>query len=99
MIKRLKHVSPLQCGIVLAALYDAISLIFVPFLLLASVLGAQSDMGGGWIAGWVLALVIPIAYALAGFVGGIIAAAVYNLIAHLTGVLEITLVDVPQRTY
>ena len=99
MIKRLKHVSPLQCGIVLAALYGAISLIIVPFFLLALVLGAQSDIGGGWVAGWVVVLIIPFIYALIGFVGGIIAAAVYNLTAHLTGGLEITLVDVPQRNY
>jgi hypothetical protein len=39
---------------------------------------------------------LPIAYAIMGFIFGVIAAAVYNLIAGWTGGLEFTFSDPPQ---
>jgi hypothetical protein len=98
MTKRLKHIAPLQCGIVLAALYGIVSLIFVPFILLFSLLGAQSENAGGIFAGGLLFVVlIPVLYAIGGFLLGLIAAAAYNLIVRLTGGFEFTVADAPPR--
>jgi len=98
MTKRLQHIAPLQLGIVLATLYGVLSLIFVPFALLASVLGAKSQNNFGFFAGGVVFIIfVPFLYAALGFIGGVIAAAVYNLIAKWSGGIEFTLADVPQR--
>ena len=101
MTKRLASVAPLQCGIVLAVLYGLLALVFVPFLLLVAILaphdGVNSGLpvGGGTAVMVVLAVVLPIMYAFFGFIGGFIAAAIYNLVAGWTGGLELTFVDVP----
>ena len=98
MTKRLQYVAPLQLGIVLAVLYGALSLIIVPFLLLATVLGAKSQDSGGFFAGGIFLIILfPLIYAAMGFIGGIISAAIYNLIAKWTGGIEFTLADAPQR--
>ena len=98
MTKRIQHIAPLQLGIVLAMLYGALSLIFVPFIILISLFGAQSQNGTGFFAGgMVFIILIPFLYAAAGFIGGVIAAAIYNLLAKWSGGIEFTLVDAPQR--
>jgi hypothetical protein len=92
MSKRIRRIGVLQLGIVLAALYGCISLIVVPFLLIGAV--ASSGQGGVGLP-IVFILAIPLLYALAGFLGGLLIAAIYNLIAGWTGGFEITLDDVP----
>ena len=53
--------------------------------------------GAGIFAGSIVFVIfIPILYGVMGFIGGIISAAVYNLIAAWTGGLEFTLSDAPQ---
>jgi hypothetical protein len=88
MKKRISYVSPLQAGIVLALLYALISLVLVPFL----ILGALFSHGG---FGIVFIIFLPIIYGIAGFIGGIIGALVYNLVAKWTGGIEMVLTDVP----
>lgn len=96
MIKRLKNISPVQCGVVLGALYAAISLIIVPFIILVMLVAPKQGNGAGIFAGsMVFVIFIPIIYGVMGFIGGIISAAIYNLIASWTGGLEFTLADVP----
>jgi hypothetical protein len=88
MKKRITYVSPLQQGIVFAVLYGIISLILVPFFLIAALLGH-----GG--LGAIFVIFLPIFYAIAGFIGGVIVAFIYNLVAKWTGGIEIVLTDVP----
>ncbi len=88
MKKRLTYVSPLQLGIVLAVLYGIIALILVPFLLLGAIFGAKGGLVGG-----VFAIFIPVIYAIVGFIGGVITAFVYNLVAKWTGGVEFTTAD------
>jgi len=96
MTKRLQHVAPVQCGVVLGALYGAISLILVPFILLISMVAPKNGNGAGILgAGVFLIILLPVIYAVLGFVGGIISAAIYNLIASWTGGIEFTLADAP----
>ena len=105
MKKRISNVAPLQLGFVLASLYGALSLLFVPFLLLGVLLGAHAPHPQGAPAfafpaaagiglGVVLVILIPIFYGTLGFIGGVISAAIYNLLAMWTGGIEITLTDV-----
>jgi hypothetical protein len=91
MKKRLTHVSPLQLGIVLAVLYGSIALIFAPIFLLAALFGTKS--GGMSVS---FAILCPIIYAIAGFIGGVIAGFVYNLVAKWTGGIEFMTTDAPQ---
>jgi hypothetical protein len=94
MTKRLQRIAPLQCGIVLCILYGLLTLIFVPFFILAVVFGEQQKLGSMMVVLFLIG--IPIAYAIMGFIFGVIAAAVYNLIAAWTGGLEFTFSDPPQ---
>jgi len=95
MNKQLTYITPLRAGIVLGILYGFIGLIFVPFFLLAAVFGNKAAAGGGSAFSGVFGLFFPVFYALAGFIGGIIAAAIYNLVAKWTGGLEFEVRDVP----
>ncbi len=100
MIKRISHISPLQLGTVLAVLYGTLALVvFVPLFLIIGLVVShlpqtanQQPMPAiGMVASAVIA---PIFYAVFGFIGGVIAAFVYNLVAGWTGGIEFTLVDV-----
>ena len=100
MKKRLSHVAPLQLGLVLAVLYGLLSLIFVPFFLIFSILAphmqnsaAPGVQGIAMGMGIGMAIVFPIIYAILGFVFGVISAAVYNLIAQWTGGIEFSVTD------
>ncbi len=100
MKKRLANVNPLQCGIVLAALQFCLSLLIVPVFLLGAIVAANSPQlsqrsGGNPFGalGFVFVILIPVFYTVVGFIGGVIAALVYNLIAKMTGGLEFTTVD------
>ena len=103
MTRRLKRIGPMQAGKVLGILYGVIGLIFVPFFVVAAVLGAFAEQGqadaaaGVAVAGGMIlmAVLFPIMYAVFGFVGGVIMAAVYNLIARWVGGLELEFEDVP----
>ena len=95
MKKQLKSISPLRAGIVLAVMYGIIGCIILPFFLIAAVFGAHASSGGAMIGGAFFAIFIPIFYAIAGFIGGVISAFVYNLVAKWTGGLEFEVEDVP----
>ncbi|HOY59290.1 MAG TPA: hypothetical protein PK640_14290 [Verrucomicrobiota bacterium] len=86
-IKRLTRVTPLRAGIVSGILYGIAGLIAVPFLLMAAIFGRDA---GGALA---FAILAPVFYAVAGFIGGLIAAALYNLVAKWTGGLEFEVSD------
>lgn len=97
MKKRIQHIAPLQLGIVLATLSGALSLISLPVIILYFLPGAKSQSSIGFLSGGILSIIlIPFLYAAAGFIGGIIVAAVYNLIAKWTGGIEFTLADASQ---
>jgi hypothetical protein len=104
MRKRLSNVAPLQLGIVLGALYGCLGLIFVPFFLLFSMIAPHLQNAGGsssaagpaaafMAMGVGMAIMIPIFYAILGFIGGVISALIYNLIAMMTGGVEFTVTD------
>lgn len=83
----------------LGALYACMGLIFLPFLVLGAVAGAfvpSSEQSAGapppaLLAGIMFGfgIFMPIIYGVMGFVGGIIAAALYNLFAGWIGGIEV----------
>lgn len=95
---KLKRVEPLQAGKMLAALYGAMSLLIVPFMLMFMALGSfaarsQGEAGGpplpmmfGLGVGFMVLL--PVLYAVMGFVAGLIGAVIYNLLARWVGGFE-----------
>lgn len=104
--RRLKRIAPLQAGKVLAVLYAGMALIFVPFFGIAALAGAfagQTQEGGAAVGAigcgmmLLMAVLVPVAYAIFGFLGGIIGAGLYNLIAGWVGGLEFVVEDVEER--
>jgi hypothetical protein len=98
MKKELTHIAPLRAGIVLGVLYGVLSLIFVPFFLLAAVLASRTNSPAPAIFGVGFAILMPVLYAAVGFVGGVIAAALYNLITKWTGGFEFEVRDLSPTT-
>ena len=91
-IKRtIKRFAPLQLGKILAVLYGIMGLIFLPFMLLMSLLGPRPEgQGAGMLAfGVGFGLFLPIFYAVMGFITGVIGAFVYNLVAKWVGGIEV----------
>jgi uncharacterized membrane protein (DUF485 family) len=93
--KRIKSITPMQAAKVLAALHGAMALIFVPFFLLfalsASFLpkAANAPPAGAMIGiGIGLAILMPVFYAVSGFIMGLLGAVIYNLIAGWVGGIE-----------
>jgi hypothetical protein len=75
---------------VLALVYGLISLILVPFLLLGAMFGPH----GGFDA--IFVIFLPIVYAVVGFIGGVLSAFVYNIVAKWSGGVEYIATEAPQ---
>lgn len=95
---KLKRVEPLQAGKLLAGLYGAMGLIFIPFMLIFMSVGAFASAGAGGNAaplpfffglGVGFMIVMPLFYAAIGFIIGVLGALVYNLLAKWLGGFEL----------
>ena len=93
MKKQLTYVAPLRAGIVLAVLYGILALIFVPFFVLGALIGHRAGSSMPAIFGLGFAIMMPVIYAVFGFIGGVLSAALYNVIAKLTGGFEFEVRD------
>jgi hypothetical protein len=92
--RRIKRISPLQLGKMLALLYGIIGLVAIPFLLFMATMSAQlppEQRGPLMAMGAGAALFAPILYAMVGFVIGVIGAVIYNVVAKWVGGIEIEL--------
>ena len=92
---KLRRIAPLQAGKILAAFYGLVSLLFVPFMMAFFAFASFSarhhgtahppplplmfGMGVGFM------IFLPFFYAAMGFVGGVLGAWVYNLLAGWLG--------------
>ena len=97
--KRLTNIDPLKLGITLAVIYGVMSLIFIiPFFLIMSLVGAANARTGAQAMpvtfSGVFMIFLPIIYAIVGFIGGVIMAFVYNIVAKWTGGVEFTTQEV-----
>jgi hypothetical protein len=100
-MQKIRRVGPLSVGTTLAAIYAAMGLLLLPFLLIAGVLGALADeageAAGAGIVVVALAIFLPIIYGVFGFISGLIVGALYNLIAGWTGGIEVELSSPPAQ--
>ena len=94
MKKNLTRIAPLRAGIILGILYGLFSLILVPFFLLFALVSAKTGTAAPAFMGVGFAIVLPVIYAFFGFIGGLLMAALYNLIAGWTGGIEFEVTDV-----
>ena len=97
----LRRVGVLSCGKVAGVLYGLLGLVFGVLLALVSLFGvgvaatqtAQSGtlLSFGALFGVGAVIFVPLLYGALGFVGGIITAALYNLVARWVGGVELHL--------
>ena len=91
MTRRLKRIAPLSLGKLAAVLYGIGGLIVAAAVLVASAaglsLGGRDALPMG-VAGLLGAVLVPVFYALLGFIAGLIAALLYNLVARWFGGIE-----------
>ena len=103
--KLLSYVAPVRAGLVLAIMYALfgviVGLMFVPFIIFGAVLDKTGNAPPvpAAVMGLFAAVFVPIMYAILGFIGGVIAAAVYNLVAKWTGGFEFEVRDVAPSAY
>ncbi|NMC44118.1 MAG: hypothetical protein GYA46_09390 [candidate division Zixibacteria bacterium] len=99
----LRRIGPFSCAKVSAVLYLIIGLIvgaiFSLISLMVSSIGGDSEISGmmGMLFGVGSIIFFPIIYAIAGFIGGLIMAALYNLVAGMVGGIELDLEPSPQK--
>jgi hypothetical protein len=94
---KLKRIEPIQAGKMLAAFYGILSLLLVPFMVFFMAMGSFAarhheghapampllfGMGIGFV------VVVPVFYAVMGFVFGALGAFIYNLLAKWIGGFE-----------
>jgi len=76
----------------LAIVYGILGLVVIPFFLIATALSsqmAQSQRVGVLALGAGFAVFVPICYAILGFIGGVLCAFIYNLVAKWVGGFEV----------
>ena len=88
MKKQIVQVSVVQSAKVMAAVYLVTA---IPVVILASLFMSAVMPAGVSIA---LLLVMPVAYAIAAFIGAVIGAWIYNLVAARIGGFEFTTAEV-----
>lgn len=101
---KLSRVAPFQAGKMLAALYGAMSLLFVPFMALFMMMGsfaARAQHGGAGAPplpfmfgmGIGFMIILPFFYAAMGFVTGCLGAWFYNILTKWVGGFEFEFED------
>jgi hypothetical protein len=96
----LKRIGALSCGKVMGTLYAAMGLILGGIFALISLAGValpqapNADANPATVffgVGVAAVIIFPIMYGIIGFIGGIIVAAIYNVVASVVGGLEFDL--------
>lgn len=101
MVTRFRSINPVQLGIVYAVMYGLLALVMallmMPFFAIMSSIGGENAKNMpaiGLLGGLAILILAPIFYGVIGFIGGVIAALIYNLVASWTGGIEVTLTHV-----
>jgi hypothetical protein len=90
--RRIKRIAPLQAGKILAILFGVMGLIAIPFVLIMTVMMSQLPPAQRGIFAFIgvgMSVMIPVFYAVMGFLQGVIGAAIYNLIVKWVGGFEV----------
>ena len=94
MKQTLRSIGVLSCAKITAAIYFALGLLIVPFILVGAVAGTLAGPMSnalGSVALIVIGVLAPVFYGAMGFVIGAFSAFVYNLFAGWLGGLELVL--------
>ncbi len=91
---KLKRIGVISCGKVSGVLYGGLGFIFGAIFSLIAFMGAAFGSGSnfgafGAFMGIGAIIFLPLFYGLIGFIGGIITAWLYNIVAEWTGGLEV----------
>ena len=88
--RRIRRIEPVQAGKVAGILAAALLLIlFLPVLLLFSLVGLSSDFGGTFPGGGIIVLLfMPLIYGAIAFVAGMLYAVLYNFTFRFHGGVE-----------
>lgn len=92
----IKRFDVMSCGIMLGALYMILGLVVGAIFFLISLVGIAAGGGGeaamgGLIGGVGVLIIAPLFYGAMGFIGGIIGALLYNLVAGMAGGIRMDL--------
>lgn len=98
----IRSVGLLSVAKIMALIYAALGLIFVPFFILMFAIGAAA--GGknapfGGVVAIVLAVLMPVLYGAMGFIMGAISGALYNLFAKWVGGIEVNVAPASPAPY
>jgi len=93
----IRRIDVFSCAKVVGALYALFGLIagviFAAFIMLAALVGASQGgpefIAGGVVGGLFMAILMPVMYGIAGFIGGAIIALLYNLVASFVGGIRV----------
>lgn len=87
MISWVRNIDVLRAGLVLAVLYALVGVIVAIFwgLVGANMTSMMYARGPAMGLGWAAVVVFPFAYAVGGFIAGVVGAALYNLVSAWTG--------------
>jgi len=101
-MKQIRKFRVLSVAKVAGVVYAAMGILLIPlaFIFIAASLTQTGSAGvGGVMGGVLLAIVLPVGYGAMGFIGGGIAAWLYNKVADRVGGVEVLMEDVhDQRT-
>jgi hypothetical protein len=95
---RLQSVGVMSVARTMAVIQGSISLIFVPFMVIAALAGAFAGQGAEKLSSLLfvgLAVLLPLVYAGMGFVMGAVMAVIYNLVAGKFGGIEMHFAPAP----
>jgi hypothetical protein len=90
--RRIKRIAPLQLAKMSALVYGVMGLLFCPVFLVMSLMTshlAQQQRVGMMVFGTGFALMMPVIYAVMGFVFGALSAFIYNVAARWIGGIEV----------
>ena len=90
----IKRLGILRTGIILAALYGFLAVIIIPIMIIAFFASPQEEKGQAF--GMLCMFVM---YPVMGFIGGILMAALYNLIVRFVGGMQLELDVEPVGPY
>ncbi len=91
MRRRIRRFGIFQTAKVVAVLYGLLGLLLSPIFLLVSMIAPETE---GASYGWIVAIGMPIVYAVIGFITTAIGCAIYNVLGGLTGGIELEFEDV-----
>ncbi|TXF96490.1 hypothetical protein [Massilia arenae] len=85
---RIKHVGVVQCAKMIAGIYFVISLPIVALVLMVAMAAGKASIGVGGL------ILLPFVYAFFSYLGGLLCAWIYNLVANRVGGFEYTTAEI-----